>query len=316
MESGFPSTFSTLLGQLPKETWWDVDLYNWEGFWYRSSHLSAAIAARSNFQANDDDVFLTSSMKTGTTWLKAIIPTIMNPKGRTNDDTDDPLLKHHPNELMPSLEIQLFKESPNPALSGMPSPRLFRSHVPYPMLPESVKNSSCKIVYISRDPKDTFVSLWHFKNSSTTAMGKSPWPMDEAFESFCRGVHAFGPFHDHVLSYWKESLKRPQKILFLRFEDMKKDSKGQLRKLASFLGRPFAKEEEVDKVLWRCSLERLKNLEVNQYGVDPWVNIDYKFYFRRGIVGDWENNITNEMKERLDKVTAMKFGGSGLDIGQ
>ncbi|XVF18592.1 hypothetical protein REPUB_Repub11eG0036300 [Reevesia pubescens] len=312
MESSFPST---LLDELPKETWWGFDLYNWEGFWYRGPHLLSAIAAKSNFQASDDDLFLTSSMKTGTTWLKAIIPTIMNPKGRANDDVDDPLLKNHPNELIPSLEIQVFKEDPNPDLSGMLSPRLFRSHVPYFMLPESVKNSACKIVYITRDPKDTFLSLWHFKNSLITSMGKSPWPMNEAFESFCKGVHAFGPFHDHVLGYWKESLKRPEKILFFRYENMKKDPKGQLKKLASFLGKPFAKEEEVDKVLWRCSLERLKNLEVNQHGVDPWVNVDYKFYFRKGSVGDWENNITEEMKEKLDQVTAMKFEGSGLDFG-
>ncbi|MBA0791926.1 hypothetical protein Gohar_016467, partial [Gossypium harknessii] len=99
--SSFPSAFSTLFGELPKETWCCSDLYNWEGFWYASSHLPAAMAARLNFQAKDTDVFLTSSMKTGTTWLKAIIPTIMNPIGCMNDDNNDPLLKRHPNELMP-----------------------------------------------------------------------------------------------------------------------------------------------------------------------------------------------------------------------
>ncbi|KAK8706290.1 hypothetical protein V6N13_049861 [Hibiscus sabdariffa] len=315
MESGFPAAVFTLLGELPKETWCGSDLYNLEGFWYASSLLPAIMAARSNFRANDCDVFLTSSMKTGTTWLKAIIPTIMNPVGRTNDDGHDPLLKHHPNELMPSLEAQLFKENPNPDLSDMSCPRLFRTHVPYHMLPETVKNSACKIVYITRDPKDTFVSLWHFFNSLITAEGNDPWPMNEAFESFCRGVHVFGPFHDHVLGYWKESIKRPEKILFLRYEDMKKDPKEQLRKLACFLGKPLEKEEEVDRVLWRCSLERLKHLEVNQRGVDPWLGFDYKFYFRRGSVGDWKNNITDEMKEKLNRVTATKFEASGLGFG-
>ena len=76
----------------------------------------------------------------------------------------------------------------------------------------------------------------------------------------------------------------------------------------------MAKDEEVDKVLWRCSLERLKNLEANQHRVDLWLGIDYKFYFRNVNVGDWEN-ITEEMKEKLDQVTAMKFEGSGLDFG-
>ncbi|KAE8723604.1 Zinc finger family protein / BRCT domain-containing protein, putative isoform 1 [Hibiscus syriacus] len=212
------------------------------------------MAARSCFQANDSDILLASSMKTGTTWLKAIIiiPTIMNPCGRaTTDDNDDPSLKHHPNELMPSLEIQIFKVNKNPDLSDVPSPRLFGTHVPYPMLPESVKNSSCKIVYITRDPKDSFVSYCHFMNSVVTDRVTDPWPMVEAFESFSTGIHAFGSFHDHVLGYWKESITRSEKIHFMRYEDLKKEPKEQLRKLACFLERPFHKEEEMEKVLWR-----------------------------------------------------------------
>ncbi|KAK8515138.1 hypothetical protein V6N13_122130 [Hibiscus sabdariffa] len=314
MGSSFPGSISTLLDELPKETWYGSYLYNWEGFWYRGHHLSAAMAARSNFRANDSDVFLASSMKTGTTWLKAIIPRIMNPDVRITND-DDPLLKHHPNELMPSLEVQLFIANPNPDLSGMSSPRLFRTHVPFPMLPESVKNSACKIVYITREPKDTFVSSWHFMNSAITARGIDPWPMDEAFGTFCRGIHAFGPFHDHVLGYWKESRKRPEKIHFMRYEDMKKEPREELQKLACFLGKPFERDEDVDKVLWRCSLERLKNLEVNRHGVDPSLGIGYKHYFRRGIVGDWKNYFTGEMQQKLDLITAVKFEGSGLDFG-
>ncbi|MFQ6632749.1 hypothetical protein Gotur_010757 [Gossypium turneri] len=315
MECGDFSTFYTSMGQLPKVTWFRSDLYNWEEFWYLAGHLPGAMAAKSNFQAKDDDVFLTSSIKTGTTWLKAIIPTIMNPDGRKDDDSDDPLLKHHPNELMPSLDLGFYKVNPNPDLSHMPSPRLFRTHIPYTSLPESVKTSACKIVYITRDPKDTLVSTWHFHNALIGDRGIDPWPFKDAYESFCNGVHAAGPFYDHVLGYWRESIKRPEKIYFMRYEDMKKDPKGEVKKLACFLGKPFEKEQEVEKVLWRCSLDRLKNLEVNQHGIDPWLGIANEHYFRRGIVGDWKNHFTDEMKEKLDQLTAMKFEGSGLDFG-
>ncbi|TYI96193.1 hypothetical protein E1A91_D01G054000v1 [Gossypium mustelinum] len=106
--SSFPSAFSTLFGELPKETWCCSNLYSREGFWYTSSYLPVAMAARLNFQANDSDVFLTSSMKTGTTWLKAIIPTIMNPIGRMDDDNNDLLLKCHPNELKSSIAQSPF----------------------------------------------------------------------------------------------------------------------------------------------------------------------------------------------------------------
>lgn len=314
------SSSSTSFDELPRETWRaTLDLYNWDGFWYRLPHLLATMEAQSRFKARDDDVLLASSMKTGTTWLKALIPCIMNPYARlVNDDDDDgcqdPLTQSHPNELIPSLEIQIFAENSIYDTSDMPPPRLFRTHLPYTKLPESIKSSgNTKIVYITRNPKDTFVSLWHFFNSIRT-VEEGPLPLIQTFDKFCNGVHPFGPFHDHVLEYWKESIKRPQKILFLKYEEMKRDPRGEVKKLALFLGRPFGKEEEVDKVLWRCSLERLKSLEVNRNGVDRWVNIPKSSYFRLGVVGDWKNSLTEEMKERLDQITSKKLEGSGLDL--
>lgn len=196
----------------------------------------------------------------------------------------------------------------------MPSPRLFRTHLPYTKLPESIKSpGNSKIVYITRNPKDTFVSIWHFFNSIRT-VEQGPLPLIQMFDKFCNGVHAFGPFHDHVLEYWKESVKRPEKILFLKYEELKRDPRGEVKKLALFLGRPFGKEEEVDKALWRCSFERLKSLEVNRNGVDPWCGFPKTAYFRLGVVGDWKNSLTEEMKERLDQITGKKVEGSGLDL--
>ncbi|WKA05247.1 hypothetical protein VitviT2T_023223 [Vitis vinifera] len=40
---------------------------------------------------------------------------------------------------------------------------------------------------------------------------------------FCRGVESFGPYWDHVLDYWKMSRKRLDKVLFLKYEDLKED---------------------------------------------------------------------------------------------
>lgn len=174
------------------------------------------------------------------------------------------------------------------------------------MLPDSVKNSACKIVYITREPKDTFVSFWHFLKAKFSPL-LVQYSIDEAFQRFSEGVVPFGPFHDHVLGYWKESLKRPEKILFLKYEDMKRDPRGQVKNSASFLGRPFVNEEGLEKVLWRCSLERLKNLEVNKSGIDPWEWLAYKSYFRLGLVGDWKNNLSTEMKQRLDEIQARSW---------
>ncbi|KAB1225441.1 Cytosolic sulfotransferase 5 [Morella rubra] len=307
-----------VLDQLPKGSFFEnLDLVQRDGFWYRPRHLEAAIACYSWFDARDDDVILASSMKTGSNWLKALCFSIMQRHcgGDVGAKNEDLLARHHPSFHVRTLEVRVYTENPPPDLSGMQSPRLFHTHLPYSALPESIKKSKCKMVYITRNPKDTFVSMWHFFNTRRTPEQGS-YPLEDAFESFCNGVFHFGPFFDHVLQYWNQSLKMPHKILFLKYEDLRRNPKDQVKRLASFLGKPFADEEEVEELIRNCSLERLKNLEVNKKGVDPWIDMPYSAYFRKGVVGDWENVLTPEMSQRLDQITSMKLEGSGLDLVQ
>ncbi|KAK1256681.1 Cytosolic sulfotransferase 17 [Acorus gramineus] len=82
----------------------------------------------------------------------------------------------------------------------MPSPRFLATHIPYSSLPESARDSGCRIVYISRDIKAVFVSLWHFVNKARFDM-KEEISLEEAFESYCDGVSIYGPIWDHQLEY-------------------------------------------------------------------------------------------------------------------
>ncbi|KAK8484643.1 hypothetical protein V6N13_062658 [Hibiscus sabdariffa] len=321
----------SMLDQLPIESFWDIPLYQWEGFWYRSYHLQATMALRSHFSARHDDIILASPMKTGTTWLKALCFSIVNAAARRNktaaadaehnetlaktDEDDprhrDPLVENHPAVYVQTLEVQVFTSNPLPDVAAMKSPRLFHTHLPYTALPDSIKTTDCKLVYIARNPKDTLVSMWHFFNKLRTPQ-QGPYPLAKAFELFANGVSHFGPFFDHILQYWNQSLKAPDKVLFLKYEDLKRDPIGEVKKLASFMGKPFGHDKEVEDVVWRCSLERLKNLEVNKNGVDPWVGMQNSSFFRTGIVGDWKNTLSDEMSERLDQITESKLKGSGL----
>ncbi|XP_031261860.1 cytosolic sulfotransferase 17-like [Pistacia vera] len=269
--------------------------------------------AQENFKPQPDDIFLCSAMKTGTTWLKALaFATVTRTLNSSN-----PLLCKNPHDCIPFLEKDYIK---NPIIQNTkPRVPLWSTHVLYSSLPKSVINSDCKIVYICRDPKDSFVSLWHFTNKLSSQYNIGKISLQEAFELYCNGCSVYGPYWDHVLSYWKASQEWPNRVLFLKYEEMMKDARFYLKKLADFMGFSFSLEEEregaVDKILEFCSFENLSNLEVNKMGKhrpDEKGGFDNNMYFRKGEIGDWKNTLTLEMGARLDKIMEDKLRGSGL----
>jgi hypothetical protein len=213
------------------------------------------------------------------------------------------------------LEVDIYYDKDFvPDLKTLSLQRLFSTHIPYVLLPKSVKNSSCKVVYLCRDPKDIFASLWHFSNK-VRPQSRGTLPLEESFEKFCRGVSLFGPIWEHVLEYWKESLERPEKVMFLKYEEMTMKPSFYLKKLAEFLGCPFSKEEEskgvVDDIVNLCSFEKLSNLEVNKTGKVRF-GVENKDFFHRGQVGDWKNLLTVEMVEQLNTIIDEKLGKHGF----
>uniref|UniRef100_A0A6N2KGF7 Sulfotransferase n=1 Tax=Salix viminalis TaxID=40686 RepID=A0A6N2KGF7_SALVM len=215
--------------------------------------------------------------------------------------------------------MDLYSKHQLPDLEQLPSPRIFSSHSHYETLPPSIRDSGCKIVYICRNPLDQLVSSFHFvgKFKFKRENVKPLTSIDEDFDNVCLGIRSFGPFWDSVLGYWKASLERPDKVLFLKYEDLKEDIIFYLKKVAEFLGIPFTEKEEKDGVIEEisrlCSFDNLRNLEVNKNGVHLWGTPNSAF-FRKAKVGDWCNDLTPSMAERFLKIVEEKLAGSGLSF--
>ncbi|XP_021731980.1 cytosolic sulfotransferase 15-like [Chenopodium quinoa] len=302
-----------LKNSLPQELWFNGNpMYLYQGFW--TQKLESLVAFQNHFEAHDTDIFITSARKAGTTWLKALVYAICN---RANHPpSESPLLVHNPHELVPQLESNTYFKSKCPDLSSLKSPRLFGTHVPYPSLPSSIKDTNCKIIYIYRNPFDTLVSSLLFYQSVDDNKTLKPELLGQFFDMFCEGRIPFGPFEDHVLGYWKQSLERPHKVLFVKYEDLKADPKPHLKKVAEFVGCPFSEEEEmgsvIDGIVKLCSLEKLKDVATSNKSARVYSSIQNEKFFRKGVVGDWVNYLTPSMVERLEKLMQEKFSGSGL----
>ncbi|KAJ8644536.1 hypothetical protein MRB53_006285 [Persea americana] len=292
--------------------WKAFPLIQYQGNWIIPKVVRAVLACHEHFESLKDDIILSTLPKSGTTWLKALTFTLIN--RNLYDFENQPLLKTNPHDLVPFLELELYANGQIPDLTCLPSPRLFATHSPYNLLTESMIKSDCRIIYLCRNPKDTFVSLWHFHNKFLPDDVK-PVPIEEAFELFYKGISPRGPFWEHVLGYWKASLERPERVLFIKYEELKEDPTFYLRRLAEFLGCPFSEEEERQGIIANiqrlCSFESLTSLGVNKSG-NIRIGIETNNFFRRGVVGDWENHLTAEMIERLDQLTLQKFGCFGL----
>uniref|UniRef100_J3KZ79 Sulfotransferase n=1 Tax=Oryza brachyantha TaxID=4533 RepID=J3KZ79_ORYBR len=280
--------------------------------------MVSVMVAQRHFPARDTDILLTTFPKCGTTWLKALLYLYATVRrghdGGGGVDVLAQLRQQNPHQLVPFLEIQVYVRDRVPDLSSLPAPRLLATHIPRPSVPASVAAASgCKVVYMRRDPKDCFVSLWHFLNA------QRPEPRDdvgEDFRLFCDGVSLVGPYWEHVLAYWRWHVERPG--LFMTYEELSADTLGQLRRLAEFVGRPFTDEERtagVDEAIVKaCSVESLTGAEVNRSGTVELMEAPMRnaMFFRRGVVGDWQNYLSPEMARRIDEITDSKFRGSGL----
>lgn len=310
--------YSEIISTLPKEKGWTTEhMYQYQGFWYHSVvGLQGIMWVEEHFKPRHEDLLLVSAPKSGTTWFKSLMFAIMN-RGQYDCSTH-PLLTTSPHELVPFSEIFFHLNIPFPNPDTLSPPQIFHTHLPFTSLSQSVLDSQCRIVYVCRNPKDTFVSLFHFLQKKEEENPREPLSFEEAFEQFCKGVSVYGPFWDHVLGYWKASLEWPERVLFLKYEDMKVDSSFHLKRLAEFMGYAFSLEEEkqglVKEILKLCSFENQSNLRVNKTGRFRvgHMSMENNPFFRKGEVGDWKNHLTTEMGDCLNRIMDQKLDGSGL----
>ena len=114
---------------------------------------------------------------------------------------------------------------------------------------------------------------------------------------------------------WKH--RDAENILFLKYENLRKDHHGAVKKIAKFIGFNL-KEEVIDTVVKKSTFQSMKdNPTTNPNIVEP-IRLLFKpgeqQFLRKGIVGDWRNHFTPEQNAEFDAIYAEKMKGSGLDF--
>ncbi|XP_070560117.1 sulfotransferase 1E1-like [Ptychodera flava] len=293
-----------------------------------------------NFEVRPDDIFLLTFPKSGTTWMKEILPLVMN------GGDIDAITGTSRDVLVPYLEFQLSADD-DPimrevqkqmlipdgfALDQLQSPRLLVSHLRSEFLPRAIEEKRVKVIYVARNPKDIAISSHYFVkavqlcgivDSNEPSQAKAYQDFSEFFPEFlvmkgiAQIVHYHGTrWHEHVLPWWER--RHDRNVLFLKYEDMIQDLKACVRQIAKFMDVRLT-DGAVDKIRDHCSFQSMKNNKMalkntyctNVLGVkaeegSPFVRV--------GGVGLWKNTLTVAQNETFNEIYQEWIKGSDLEM--
>ena len=244
-----------------------------------------------------DDVWISCYLRAGTMWVTQIVRLIRN-----NGVQDDILLT----TAVPYPESIWV----NVPLDELARPRAFRSHFPYYQCPCGPPHSlPSKFIYVMRNPKDVAVSLYHF--SRLGMVDDLEW--DRAFQLFISGKMPYGDYFDHVLSWWAH--KGSPNILFVKYEDMKKDLSQAVSKIASFLEVDLS-PDVVQKIADLTTFESMMADNTANMSWDEDFNDKEgkPAFFRKGEVGDWKNYFSAKQSAEMDRMCEEKLKDTGIEF--
>ncbi|KAM3856401.1 amine sulfotransferase-like [Vipera latastei] len=265
-------------------------LYKYKGIYFITALSSPeCIDSLDSFETRDDDIFIITYPKSGTIWTQNIVSLILHEGHR--DETENITL----NDRAPWLEYNILHVD----FPSRPSPRLFTSHLPYYLVPKGLRSRRAKIIYVLRNPKDVMVSNYHFHKLSVKI--ETPKDFSTFFEKFLAGKVFCSSWLDHVEGWYAH--KDDFNILFLSYEEMKKDLRRSVLKICNFLGKQLT-EKEVDDVVDKATFDNMKVDSRANYTFMPSDILDFSKgnFLRKGTVGDWKNIMTVAQSERFDRV--------------
>ncbi|XP_070541411.1 amine sulfotransferase-like [Ptychodera flava] len=270
----------------------------------------------SSFEYRNGDVFVVAFPKAGLNWTLLCLRELYLGKWgvtkigeRTNEPMFDLLLSKEGKVYEGILED--FRKTFLKHAASYTSPRLFRSHLPSHIFPARlVKESGGKIIYVSRNPKDTCTSYYHFMNAFLGEEFQVGW-QQLAERDFLEGRVTFGPWLDHVTGWY--DLGEADSVLHVTYEEMKCNFKATIQRIADFIERPVT-EEDLVRTTKKCTFESMVNTAGESLPFDEGSFKNRNQFFRKGIIGDWKNHFTVAQSESFDRELLPKLNERGINF--
>jgi hypothetical protein len=268
-----------------------------------SRAMTRMLATWPAYRPTAHDVLVGAYFKSGTNWTMQLVVQIAH-RGRAEFD--------HIHDLVPWPEV--------PARAGWAVPitdesgwrasptglRAIKTHLPLGVVPYEV---AARYICVVRDPKDVFVSSYHFTRSA--AMGPMMPTVAEWLDAYLSPDTPVGSWAAHLASFW--ALRERPNVLFLTYESMRADLRATVERIAAFMGVTLTAEER-DAVVRRSTFEHMKTIGAKFDPVgSPWADARGAM-IRRGQRGGSDELVTPEQQRRIDDYWRAELARMGCDF--
>jgi hypothetical protein len=266
---------------------------------------SAETFARAEaYRPRPEDVFVVTQMKCGTTWMQHVVYEVLHRGGGDIVERGAEMYA-----LAPWLEGRKSVPVDQAPLLGRERPsRIIKTHLPAAVCPWSAE---ARYIYVARHPVSCFASCMDFVATNVGAMA----PALPAYEEWFRSADLmwWGTWTNHVKGWWERS-KSPN-VLFVYFEDMKRDLPAMVRRVAQFLGVAPLGEKELSLVVEKCGFAYMQRHQDSFEMHPPHILQTNAELFVRG-TADRHKDVPDEVRQRILAWAATEMAGSGFPLDQ
>jgi hypothetical protein len=216
------------------------------------------------------DIFVASYPRAGSTWLRFLLYELL---------TGQPTSFAAVNQAIPGIGRHFTA----PRL--IHETRLIQTHEPY-------RSAYGRALYLVRDMRDVVISEYHFQQLWQLYDGSFP----DFIGDFLAGrVNRYGTWESHTNSWLDAQEAAPSRILLIRFDDLRYETRATLTRILTYLGAP-ASDEVIAQAIDNNTTHKMRAKE----SALKFAAADQNFV-RQGQVGGWRNTLSDEQQLLLEQ---------------
>jgi aryl sulfotransferase len=200
------------------------------------------------YRPGPEDVFVATMMKCGTTWMLHVVYQVLRRGAGDLVETGSTL-----HAVCPWLEGRRTVKMEQAPLVGTARPsRIIKTHFPATHVPWS---EAARYIYVARHPASCYASTADFIRENAGWFA----PEEAAIEAWFTSEEAmwWGTWPAHVEGWWRKHAESAN-VLFVTFEEMKRDLPAVVRQVAAFLGVEPLGPAELAAVVEKCSFRYMQ----------------------------------------------------------